>query len=232
MMKSRTLFAVLAVALPLSSPAFSDDVIGEVEMVNVWAYGTPPDSGRRDLRANQDVHAQELIETVKTGEILIEFEDGTTLGMGSESATVLGELVYDRSVGDSMVLTMSEGFFHFVTGDIAPEAVTILTPAMIIGIRGTDIAVGVDPSTTELGVRSGTATATSTAGGATVDVGAGQTASASVDRDGVSVSSGLSSAAAGAMPGQGGGAGGSSAGGGGRGGDGGGGGSDGGGGYQ
>ena len=63
-----------------------------------------------------------------------------------------------------------------------------------------DIAVGVDSTSTELGVRDGTATATPTAGGNTISVGAGETARATVDEPGVSVSRCLSAAAGGAMP--------------------------------
>ncbi len=37
-----------------------------------------------------------------------------------------------------MMLDIMQGPFHFVTGGIAPEAVTLVTPAMIVGIRGTD----------------------------------------------------------------------------------------------
>jgi hypothetical protein len=152
---------VLSAGLAFSPPAFSADVIGEVEMLSVWAYGTPPDEPRRDLRARSDVHADELIETVKSAEVLIRFEDGTTLGLGAESTIYLDELVYDGGAGDSMVLTITQGFFHFVTGDIAPEAVVIETPAMIIGIRGTDLAIGVDGNgTSTVGVRDGAATAT------------------------------------------------------------------------
>ena len=84
-------------------------------------------------------------------------------------------------------------------------------PAMIIGIRGTEIAFEVSPSTTQLVVQ--VATATPTAGGATTDIGANETASATVGEAGVSVSQGLSSAAAGSMPGGGAGGGGAGSGG-------------------
>ncbi|MBT5432769.1 MAG: hypothetical protein P8Q36_09140 [Alphaproteobacteria bacterium] len=86
--------------LALAFPASAADVIGDVERVGVWAYGTPSGEGRHDLRRNADVHANERIETVKTGEVLIRFEDGTTLGMGSESVIVLDELVFNRDAGD------------------------------------------------------------------------------------------------------------------------------------
>lgn len=203
-MISRSLLTtfVFSAGLALSAPTFSADVIGEVEMLSVWAYGTPPDEPRRDLRARSDVHADELIETVKSAEVLIRFEDGTTLGLGAESTIYLDELVYDGGAGDSMVLTITQGFFHFVTGDIAPEAVVIETPAMIIGIRGTDLAIGVDGNgTSTVGVRDGAATATPAVGGTTVDVNAGQTATAEVGERSVSVSDGLSAGLAGPMPG-------------------------------
>lgn len=213
------MMANLAVVLALCGPASAADVIGDVAVVEVWAYGTPPDQARRDLRANMQVYVNERVETVKQAEVLIRFLDGTTLGIGAESSIVLDELVYDPNQVDSMVLSMTQGLFHFVTGDIAPEAVTIMTPAMIIGIRGTDIAVSVDSTSTELGVRDGNATATPTAGGETVSVGAGETARATVGDRGVSVSLGLSDATGGAMPGSSGiGSGGFGGGGGGRGG--------------
>lgn len=193
---------VLSAGLTAGVPALAADVIGEIELLSVWAYGTPPDEPRRDLRVRSNVHAEELIETVKSAEVLIRFEDGTTLGLGAESTIYLDQLVYGGGNQDSMVLTITQGFFHFVTGDIAPEAVVIETPAMIIGIRGTDLAIGVEGNgSTTLGVRDGTATATPAIGGATVEVGTGQTATAEVGDRSVSVTDGLASGLAGAMPG-------------------------------
>ena len=193
---------ILSAGLVVAAPANSADVIGEVGLLTVWAYGTPPDEPRRDLRVRSEVHAQELIETVKSAEVRIEFNDGTILGLGAESTIYLDELIYDGGAQDSMVLTITQGFFHFVTGDIAPEAVVIETPAMIIGIRGTDLAIGVDENgSTTLGVRDGTATATPAIGGTTVEVGTDQTATAEVGDRSVGVSDGLSSRSAGVMPG-------------------------------
>jgi len=80
---------------------------------------------------------------------------------------------------------------------------------MVIGVRGTDLAISIDAEgNTEVGVREGEAEATPTAGGDSVSVPEGSTASASPgDRD-VGVSKGLSSAARGTMPGAGSGVGG------------------------
>jgi len=80
--------ALLATALPAGA-----QTIGEVDLVRVWAYGTAPGSERQDLKRNMTVETNEVIETVKTGEVRIIFADGTTLGLGSESSVVLDELV-------------------------------------------------------------------------------------------------------------------------------------------
>lgn len=205
----RTKLAVCSVALGLfacmatTPPAMAQN-IGEVELVRVWAYGTPPGGNRNDLRRTMPVQSGELVETVRTGELRIAFADGTTLGLGSQSSVLLDEMVYNGTQADSLSLELTSGFFHFVTGDIAKEAVRITTPAMVIGVRGTDLAISIDQDgNTEVGVRDGIATATPTAGGDTVTVGTGQTVSASPGDRSVGVSDGLSPAAGGTMPGAG-----------------------------
>lgn len=193
------LFAVLTLAMLITPLAAQE--IGEVEVVNVWAYGTPVGGPREDLNRNSPVYTDELLETVRTGELRIRFIDGTTLGMGSESTLVLDELVFDPAAADSMKLALASGFFHFVTGSIEKEAVLITTPSMEIGLRGTDLAISVDADgRTELGVRDGIATATPAAGGETVEVAAGQTATANLGDFSIGVSNGLSGSAQGTMP--------------------------------
>jgi len=151
------------------------------------------------------VYAGELVETVRTGEIRIEFVDGTSIAMGSESAMVLNELVLDPANADSMKIELVSGFFHFVTGNVDKEAVAITTPAMVIGVRGTDLAISVGADgTTEVGVRECTATATPSAGGETVDIAEGNTGRASPGDASVGVSPGLSAVASCSMPASGG----------------------------
>lgn len=193
--------AALVAFMSLVTPAAAD-VIGEVDLVRVWAYGTAPGGEREDLRRNMTVETDEIVETVKTGELRIVFADGTTLGLGSESTVMLDELIYSGGQNDSLTLELTNGFFNFVTGDIAKEAVTINTPAMVIGVRGTDLAISIDAEgNTEVGVREGEAEATPTAGGETVTVPEGSTATASPGDRSVGVSDGLSGAARGGMPG-------------------------------
>ncbi len=197
-----TVSAAALVAFMGFVPPAAADVIGEVELVRVWAYGTAPGGALEDLRRNMCVETDEVVETVRTGELRIVFADGTTLGLGSESTVMLDELVYTGGQNDSLTLEMTNGFFNFVTGDIAKEAVTINTPAMVIGVRGTDLAISIDAEgNTEVGVREGEAEATPTAGGDTVTVPEGSTATASPGDRSVGVSEGLSAGARGGMPG-------------------------------
>lgn len=208
MSRSRMEIAAVAAAMTTlltSSLPATAETIGEVDLERVWAYGTAPGGQHEDLRRTMTVETDEVVETVRTGELRIVFADGTTLGLGSESTVVLDELVYNGTQGDTLSLELTSGFFHFVTGDIAKEAVTITTPAMVIGVRVTDLAISVDAEgNTEVGVRDGVGTGTPVGGGDTVVATAGNTLSASPgDRD-VGVSDGLSAAAGGTMPGSGG----------------------------
>ncbi len=62
---------VLVAAMAVSVPAHAADVIGNVETLSVWAYGAPPDEPRRDLRVLSDVHARELVEIVRSADVLV-----------------------------------------------------------------------------------------------------------------------------------------------------------------
>ena len=57
---------------------------------------------------------------------------------------ILDELVYDAATATgSMVVNMVEGAFSFISGEIAktgPDAMTLETPVVTMGIRGTTVA--------------------------------------------------------------------------------------------
>jgi len=203
-MMQQTLATALALAagfLVWSTPADSADPIGDVDFVQVWAYGTPPGSGRDAIFRGHRVVSNETLETVSQASLQVTFVDGTTLALGESTTLVLDEFVFDPNASDSMVAQFANGLFHLVSGAIDEETVRIETPAMAIGLRGTDIVVKVDDEgNTDLAVRSGNATATPTAGGETVVVEAGQTASASPGDNTIILVSGLPSFATTGLP--------------------------------
>jgi hypothetical protein len=172
--------AAAVAALFFAGSPRAADAIGEVDLVQVWAYGTPPQSERGAIFRGHQVVANETLETVKNGLVQVTFIDGTSLALGESTTLVLDTFVYDPDADDSMVAELTNGLFHLVSGDIDHEGVVLETPALAIGLRGTEIVVRVgEDGMTELAVREGTATATPTAGGDMVIVEAGQTASAS-----------------------------------------------------
>ena len=103
-------------------------------------------------RANQKIELQEgdliylndVIEA-KGGSVGIAFTDQTTMSVDNGSRMVIDEFVYDAdnpSTG-SMNANVITGNFSFVSGEIAKmgnDAMTVTTPVLTIGVRGTQVA--------------------------------------------------------------------------------------------
>jgi len=197
----RVSLALVMAAVTSETMAQSGGPIGNVDLVEVWAYGTPPGSERDAIFRGHQVVSNETIETVRGGFMHVTFVDGTTLSLGESTTLLLDEIVYDPNATDSMVAAFSSGLFHLVSGDMDEENVLLETPAMAIGLRGTDIVVQVDDAgNTDLAVRDGSATATPTAGGDTVVVNTGQTASGSPGDTTIVVINGLPNFATSGLP--------------------------------
>ncbi|SLN77520.1 FecR protein [Oceanibacterium hippocampi] len=152
------------------------DPVGRVTMVNVWAYGTPPNQATRDLFEPEVVNTDEVVRTVTRGALHLSFLDNSVLRLGSASTVTLDEFVYDPSTsGGEMAINLSKGAFRFISGNMAKSGILFRTPSATIGVRGTDFAalVGED-GTTRITVYSGEVIVTPLAGGAPVSVAAGQ----------------------------------------------------------
>lgn len=190
----RRMLPIGACLLTLSGTAHAQGLegIGNVDLVEVWAYGTPPGGVRDSIFRGHQVFTDETIETVTDAYVHMTFVDGTTLAIGESTVLVLDDFVYDPNAPDSLVADFSGGLYRLISGDIDKETVLIRTPGLAIGLRGTDIVVQVaEDGTTDLAVLDGTATATPTAGGETVDVNAGQTATGKPDDPTVILTNGL-----------------------------------------
>ena len=151
--------------------------IGDVRLVKVWAYGTPPQTGRAPLFRADDLFADELVETVADGALHIRFLDDTKLRLGSSSRATLDSFVYDPSTNaGELAADLGEGVFRFITGKLNNEGIEIRTPVAVIGVRGTDFIVSVTASgATIVAVLAGSVTVTARgAGGASATASAGQ----------------------------------------------------------
>jgi hypothetical protein len=121
--------------------------IGRIDMVEIWAEGTPPGSARRPVYAQDGVVSHERLETGKSAAVHITLQDRTELRIGAGSSIVLDEFVFDPNAGTGrLVATVTRGIGRFVTGRIKGDDFQVRTPTATMGIRGTDFSVWVGPN--------------------------------------------------------------------------------------
>ena len=156
--------------------------IGAVRLIKAWAYGTPPQSTRRDLYVKDRVVADEFVETVVNGALHIRFADDTEFRLGATSSARLDRFVYNpnASAGE-LSASLSKGAFRFITGRIPAPGYRLRTPVATVGVRGTDFVVLVaSDGTSIISVLAGLVDVTPT-GAPTVTVAAGQAVVVSPD---------------------------------------------------
>ena len=90
-----------------------------------------------------------VMKTGNPGSIGVTLKDNTMLSAGPDSEIALDE--YAFTPGDDqlrLALRMVKGTLYYISGVIAklkPESVDIRTPTGLIGVRGTEFVVRVDP---------------------------------------------------------------------------------------
>lgn len=90
-----------------------------------------------------------VLKTGNPGSIGVTLKDNTMLSAGPDSEIALDE--YAFTPGDDqlrLALRMVKGTLYYISGVIAklkPESVDIRTPTGLIGVRGTEFVVRVDP---------------------------------------------------------------------------------------
>jgi hypothetical protein len=121
--------------------------IGSVIELDPDAFGTPPGAGRAELTIGGGVVSDELIETLAAASARLRFLDDGDLRIGASSSVLLDSLVYDpdRGAGE-LILELAVGAARFVSGEMSDEGFELRTPVALIGIRGTDFAVLVEPN--------------------------------------------------------------------------------------
>lgn len=146
----RCCLGVLTLALTMASPALGQEpaVAGRVKVASgsvfiVRAGTTLP------ARAGQVVFEADALRTGADGRIGVTLKDDTRVSLGPDSEASLDRYVY--APGEerlAFVLRIARGVAAYVSGQIAklsPDAVRLETPAAIVGVRGTTVAVLVEP---------------------------------------------------------------------------------------
>jgi len=185
--------AVIGLALVFSRTVVHAESteIGKLNAAAVGVYGTLPGDESEKLYKNDEVFADQLIETVRRANAHIRFEDDTDLFIGESSTVTLDAFIYDPNVGTGeMVVEIGKGLFRFVTGEMPSEAYAVLTPTATIGVRGTDFTVDVsDDGSTTVSVIDGIVSVSPRGGGDATSVSAGEVAAVATATASVSVSS-------------------------------------------
>ncbi|MGE5478721.1 MAG: FecR domain-containing protein [Bacteroidales bacterium] len=82
-----------------------------------------------------------MIETGPDGNVGVIFVDQSSFSLGAQGRITVDELVFDPAAQEgSLILSLLHGSYSFVSGQIAksgPTAMSIKTPVMTIGVRGT-----------------------------------------------------------------------------------------------
>ena len=114
--------------------------IGVVDKVDGGVTVKHSDGSTENLVKGGTVYQGDVLET-HDGNVGIIFADKTTFALGPQGRMVMDEMVYDpkNHTGHS-TFSVVQGTFSFVSGQIAksgPDNMSVKTPVMTIGIRGT-----------------------------------------------------------------------------------------------
>jgi hypothetical protein len=145
--------SILIVCLPVS--AWSASPIGRTTDVNKNAFADAIGS-RRALELGSPVVAEETISTDKLGKAAFRFVDDTEMSVGPNSTVKLDRFIYDpdKSV-KSFFIRATKGMFRFITGRLDHDSYVIRTPSAVIGVRGTQFDVMIEPGRVRVSVLEG-----------------------------------------------------------------------------
>lgn len=140
----------LALALVFSTPVFAQQSApaGRVKMVSGAAFIV---RGGQTIpaRPGQPIFAADSLRTGADGSIGVTLKDATRLSLGPGGELRVERFLYAPEAGGlAMVIKFVRGVAAYVSGRIAklaPDAIRLETPAAIVGVRGTTLAIRVEP---------------------------------------------------------------------------------------
>jgi len=144
----RYLIGVLVLASATPVLAQEPAAAGRIRVASGSAF-IVRDGGSVPARQGQPVFQSDALQTGADGRIGVLLNDDTRLSIGPSSEVRLDRFAYaPASDNFAMVLQVVRGVAAYVSGRIAklaPDAVRLETPAAIVGVRGTSLAIRVEP---------------------------------------------------------------------------------------
>jgi hypothetical protein len=147
-MNKSTLFALVVVGCTVASPAVAQDrpAAGRIKVSSGDAY-VLRDGAQAPAQLGQVVYESDGLRTGAGGKIGVTLNDDTRLSLGPNSELKLEKFTFAPADSNfSLVLKFIKGASTYVSGRIAkmaPGATRLETPAAIIGVRGTTLAINV-----------------------------------------------------------------------------------------
>ena len=150
----RTLLGSTCLAMPLMSQAQLQapgqprpEPVGYVKTVTGEAWVNTA-GVRLSAQPGTAVLLGSQLKTAKSATMGVTFKDNTLMSFGPDTELTVDEFVYAPAQGQLLLGTrLSRGSLNYVSGVIAklrPDAVTVKTPAGIIGVRGTQFVARVE----------------------------------------------------------------------------------------
>jgi hypothetical protein len=145
--KSCAAAAFLVLVLAPAAFAQQPTSAGRIKVVTGSAF-IVRNSGTVAARAGDEVFASDALQTGADGSLGVTLKDDTRLSLGPSSEVRLERYVYAPDNGAlGMVLHFVRGMTAYVSGRIAkmaPDSIRLETPAAIVGVRGTTLAINVE----------------------------------------------------------------------------------------
>ena len=138
----------LAALFWLTTAGFGQATVGSIK--TVAGQVTVARGGQTiDVKEGLLLHVQDTLRTAGEARVGIILRDGTRFSLGPNSELVLEKFVFEPAEGQlGMIVRLVAGIAAYISGQIAqlaPDSTQIETPVGVIGLRGTHLAISLDP---------------------------------------------------------------------------------------
>jgi hypothetical protein len=139
----------LAVAGSTALAQTSEQAPGVVKTVSGQAF-VDYNGQRYIAQIGTPIYLRSQLVTGPGSSIGVTFRDQTVISLGPDSHLSIDQYLFSPNEGKAgLVATMARGTLNYVSGLIAklkPDGVSVNTPTAVIGVRGTQFVVRVDPT--------------------------------------------------------------------------------------
>jgi len=145
-MNARIGAVALALIISSGTPAMAQQPAGAgIVKVASGSVVIVRQSGTVPVQLGQVVFETDSLRTGADGRVGVTFKDDSRVSLGPNSEVKLERFVYAPAEGNlGLVLRFARGMAAYVSGRIAklaPDSIRLETPAAIVGVRGTTVAI-------------------------------------------------------------------------------------------